>query len=157
MQAVKICCDWLSWISWFTHFSHSKRKVWFVWMRAHPCECRAWCVWGNDSCPYWDAANIPTNLVVKYWKLAIAALLSLSLFDILPSKDATCKKLHFLLIVMDLFIHLSCSRWRRSGFMWTILLESPSSWQWNRMFKWCKPHPLHATHTNFCSNYSVLT
>ena len=120
--------------------------------------------------------SIPTNLVVvKYWKLAIAALLSLSLFDILPSKDATCQKLHFLLILMNLFTHLSCSRWR-SGFTWTILLESPSSWQWNRMFM-CSRHrklpcltwhvALYSTfsvtdvskptHTNFCSNYSVLT
>ena len=42
---------------------NSLRLAWpfqFCFLRlyaAHPCECRAWCFWGNECCPYWDAAK----------------------------------------------------------------------------------------------------
>jgi len=48
MQAVKMCCNRLSWI--YSPSSHipKERSGLFEWdcKRAHPCECRAWCVWG---------------------------------------------------------------------------------------------------------------
>jgi len=64
--------------------------------------------------------------------------------------------LYSIFLPSNLFTHLSCSRWR-SGFMWTILLESPSSWQWNRMFM-CSSHrklPCLTWHVALNSTFSV--